>query len=50
VLKERWHADASSLNEVLRTIAEGLTANTAAYASSEDTNDSGFTSMAAVLS
>ncbi|MCU1351647.1 MAG: hypothetical protein JWM05_856 [Acidimicrobiales bacterium] len=50
VLKDRWHADATTLNDVLRTIAEGLTANTTAYASAEDTNHTGFTGMAGALS
>ncbi len=49
VLKDRWHADATTLNDVLRSIAEGLTSNTQAYAATEDTNHTGFTGMAGAL-
>ena len=49
-LKERWNADATALNEVLRTIGEGLVGNTTTYVQTEDANNTGFNAMTANLS
>ena len=48
-LKERWLANATTLNEVLRAIADGLVTNTTAYVEAEDVNNSGFAGVAGGL-
>lgn len=48
-LKERWHENATKLNEALRGIGDGLVKTGSTYATSEDTNVSGFTGMTANL-
>lgn len=48
-LKERWHTDTVKLNDALRGIAEALQVNQRNYATSEDTNRSGFTQIQSVL-
>lgn len=48
-VKERWNANAVKLNNALRGIAETLQANERNYATSEQTNTSGFNQISAVL-
>ena len=48
-LKQRWHDNATQLNEALRGIGDGLAKNRDSYASTEDANTSGFTTMTANL-
>ena len=48
-LKQRWHENATALNEALRGIGDGLGQNSTTYASTEDDNTQGFTAMAANL-
>jgi WXG100 family type VII secretion target len=50
VLKQRWVDNAGKLNEALRGIGDGIVANSTTYASTEDTNTTGFTGMAGNLS
>jgi WXG100 family type VII secretion target len=49
VLKQRWHEDATKLNEALRGIGDGLVTNTRNYATTEDTNQQGFGSISSRL-
>jgi WXG100 family type VII secretion target len=49
VLKERWHEDASKLNQALRGIGDGLVQNQRTYASTEETNLQGFSSITSKL-
>lgn len=49
-LHERWQADAAKLNTALRGIGEALVANQRNYATSEDTNQSGFSRITSQLS
>ncbi len=48
-LKQRWHDNATTLNEALRGIGDGLVTNRDTYASTEDANAQGFTTMTANL-
>ena len=48
-LKARWHDNATSLNQALRGIGDGLGKNSVTYAGTEDENTQGFTTMAANL-
>ncbi len=48
-LKDRWHDNATKLNQALRTIGEGLVQAGQNYASSEDANQQGFTGVAGTL-
>ena len=48
-LKQRWHDNATSLNEALRGIGDGLVKNRDTYASTEEANTEGFTTVAANL-
>ena len=49
VLKQRWHEDASKLNQALRGIGDGLTQNRSNYATTEETNQQGFSSISSRL-
>jgi WXG100 family type VII secretion target len=49
VLKQRWHEDATKLNQALRGIGDGLVANTRNYATTEETNQQGFGSISSRL-
>ena len=49
VLKQRWHEDATKLNQALRGIGDGLVSNRRTYASAEETNQQGFTSISSRL-
>jgi WXG100 family type VII secretion target len=49
VLKERWHEDASKLNQALRGIGDGLVQNQKNYASSEESNQQGFSNISSRL-
>jgi WXG100 family type VII secretion target len=49
VLKERWHQDATRLNQALRGIGDGLVSNQRTYAITEDSNQQGFTSISGRL-
>ena len=42
-LKDRWHEQATRLNDALRGIGDGLVQAQRNYASSEDANQQGFT-------
>ena len=48
-LKQRWHENATRLNETLRGIGEGLVQAGRNYAASEETNQQGFTAVAGTL-
>ena len=48
-LKQRWHDNATRLNEALRGIGDGLVQNREGYVSTEDVNTQGFTTMTANL-
>lgn len=48
-LKDRWHDNATKLNQALRAIGDGLVQARQNYASSEDANQQGLTGVAAVL-
>ena len=48
-LKERWNADAVKLNTALRGIGDALVANQKNYATSEETNTSGFSGISSAL-
>jgi WXG100 family type VII secretion target len=50
VLKQRWVDNASKLNEALRGIGDGLVANSTNYATTEETNTTGFSGMTGTLS
>jgi len=49
VLKQRWHDDATKLNQALRGIGDGLTQSRNNYAVTEDTNRQGFSSISSRL-
>jgi WXG100 family type VII secretion target len=49
VLKDRWHDNATRLNQALRGIGEGLVRARQNYASSEEANQRGFTAIAGNL-
>ena len=49
VLKQRWHEDASKLNQALRGIGDGLAQNRSNYATTEETNQQGFSSISSRL-
>ena len=49
VLKQRWHDDATKLNQALRGIGDGLTQSRNNYAVTEDTNQQGFSSISSRL-
>jgi uncharacterized protein YukE len=49
MLKQRWHEDASKLNQALRGIGDGLTQTRNNYASTEETNQQGFSSISSRL-
>lgn len=49
VLKQRWHDDASRLNQALRGIGDGLVQTHRNYQSTEDQNQQGFTGMTGQL-
>lgn len=48
-LKDRWHQDASTLNQALRGIGDGLVQSQRNYRSTEDANQQGFTGIAGEL-
>ncbi|MCA1691540.1 MAG: WXG100 family type VII secretion target [Actinobacteria bacterium] len=49
VLKERWHENATKLNDSLRGIGDGLVQSRDTYAATEDTNVQSFTGMSTNL-
>jgi WXG100 family type VII secretion target len=49
VLKQRWHDDATKLNQALRGIGDGLVSNTRNYTTTEDANRQGFGSVSSRL-
>ncbi|MDB5068828.1 MAG: hypothetical protein JWM18_5262 [Chloroflexi bacterium] len=49
VLKQRWHDDAASLNAVLRQIGDDLVQTHRNYATTEASNQQGFTGMTGQL-
>jgi WXG100 family type VII secretion target len=49
VLKQRWHDDATKLNQALHGIGDGLVSNQRNYATTEDTNQQGFSSITSRL-
>jgi WXG100 family type VII secretion target len=48
-LKQRWVDNAGKLNDALRGIGDGLVSNSTTYASTEETNTTGFSGMAGNL-
>ncbi len=48
-LKDRWHQNATTLNQALRGIGEGLVQAERTYRSSEDANQQDFTGIAGHL-
>ncbi len=48
-LKDRWHQNASALNQALRGIGDGLVQAERTYRSSEETNQQDFTGIAGRL-
>ena len=48
-LKERWHENATTLNQALRQIGEGLAQSQRTYQSTEETNRQDFTGIAGHL-
>lgn len=48
-LKDRWHQNATTLNQALRGIGDGLVQAERTYRSSEDTNQQDFTGIAGRL-
>ncbi len=48
-LKERWHQNATTLNQALRGIAEGLVQSRRTYQSSEEANQQDFSGIAGHL-
>jgi WXG100 family type VII secretion target len=49
LLKQRWHEDASKLNAALHGIGESLVQNQRNYATTEETNQQGFSGIASAL-
>ena len=44
-LKDRWHHSATTLNQSLRSIGDGLVQSHRSYLATEDTNQQGFTGI-----